>query len=572
VAATALYRVGIKKNEIVKFIPPVDLNFASVVFEGGHFRVSGGSETLGLMGRVKVNMPLFIPDIRLSVFVDMRGPSVDVTDTDKYTLIEAATVRARAAQGLEGYSTRTLSRAETRALNFSGDAGILQETIPVVVDRPGMTLFGISYPQGAPQLRLRLPDGSILTEQTIDRVNSGFLRHTGTPTEEHQLAFVLANAQPGSYTMIVDNAPAVYDKVSYRFNAEPTVGNALASCGGAPIAGVEVNCGGAARGPLVSINWSAQDTDSPTATVRIGYLPAPADGGAPDLSNLTTLAEGLPLGDGSFTWDVREAPTGRYQLVVSAEDGQHQPARVIAPTVISVTDKQAPAAPSGLQAQPLPGELLVTWTPNGEKDLAGYEIGFGVAQPGVADSPARFIYSRDMGAKQAVITASNVLDARLWGLTDDQEVFVGIRAYDLSGNISGWSALLRAKPWALAPKAWTPAPNGVLATTGRVEAAFASPLNLDPEQAVPAELLTLKRADGSLVAGKVEPIANFDGDKVVGLRFVPAAPLSDGATYTVVVKGGAAGVTAADGRRMAQDYSWSFRAEARQVFLPSVRR
>lgn len=575
VAASALYRVGIQKNAIVKFVPPVNVNFASVQFDGGHFQVKGGSETLGLMGRVKVNMPLFVPDIKLSVFVDMRGPDVDVTDTDKYTLIDAGIVRARASQGMAGYSTRTLGSAEAQALNLAGISAattVQQESIPVVIDRAGMALFGISYPRGTPALRLRLPDGAVLTEQTIDQVNSGFLRHTGTLTEEHQLAFILNNAQPGTYAMIVDNAPAVYDKVSYMFNSEPVVSNVLASCGGAPVAGIDVDCGGAPRGPLASINWAAQDTDSPTATVRISYLPVPADGGAPDLSALTTLAEGLPLGDGTFTWDLREVPTGRYQLVVSAEDQRHPAAHVIAPTVISVTDKRAPAAPKNLVAEPLPGELLMTWAPNAERDLAGYQIGFGIVQAGVADSPGSFIYSRDMGAKQVVITASNVLDARLWGLADDQVVFVGIRAYDQSGNYSDWSPLLRAKPWALAPEAWTPAPGGTLPRNGQVEVAFGSPLNLDIDAAIPAGLIELRRADGSLVAGSVEAISNFAGDKVVGLRFVPTAPLRDRATYSVVVKGGAAGVASQDGRQMARDYSWSFVARGQNIFMPLVLR
>ncbi|MBC8076349.1 MAG: hypothetical protein H7Y32_09775 [Chloroflexales bacterium] len=267
-----------------------------------------------------------------------------------------------------------------------------------------------------------------------------------------------------------------------------------------------------------------------------------------------------------------EVPTGKWVAVVVAEDGLNPPVVAFTNLVVDVLDKRAPAEPTGLTATSQAGELLIKWTQNGERDLAGYEIGFGVVQPGAPDSPDAFVYSRDMGAKQVVITASGVLDARLWGLEDDQEVFVGIRAYDQSGNKGDWSPLLRAKPWALAPDAWTPAPGGLLAMTGQVEVAFASPLQLDGTQAIPAGLLELRRDDGSLVPGRLEALSNLDGDAVVGLRFVPDAALRGGSRYTAVVKGGAGGIAATDGRQMAHDYSWSFVAEQQQVYLPLVGR
>jgi hypothetical protein len=333
-----------------------------------------------------------------------------------------------------------------------------------------------------------------------------------------------------------------------------------------------VTCDGAAAGAQATVTWRASDADSADATVSVGYVPVPADGSAPDMGGLTTLAEGLPQGQGSFTWELGEVPTGSYRLVVSAGDGRHAPVHALAAAVVTVEDKRAPAVPNGLKAEPLPGELLVTWQPSAERDLAGYEIGFGVVQPGVADSPEAFVYSRDMGAKQVVITASGVLDARLWGLEDDVEVFVGIRAYDLSGNTGPWSPLLRAKPWALAPEAWTPTPGGALAMTGAVEVAFASSLSLDVGQPLPAELLTLLRADGTAVPGRLEALLNLDEDAAVGLRFVPDAALRGGERYTAVVKGGAGGISSADGRLMALDYRWSFVAEQQHVFLPLVGR
>jgi hypothetical protein len=578
IAAEAAYTVGIKRSAIFTLMPPADITVARLEFKGGTFTVKGKSETLGLLGRVKVNIPIpFVPDPTLSVFVDLQSKKVDVTDTDDYKLIDATALRAQAAQGVAGFSSRRLSQAEAEVLGLASAQALaptqlLQETLPVVLDRPGLAVLGISYPPGgAPALRLELPDGTVVTEQNAAEHKGAFLRYTDSVTEPHELAFVLAEAQPGSYRLIVDSAPASYETVSYMFNDEPIIDDVSVTCGGAPIPGVSVQCDGAEGGSEATIRWTMQDRDSPGATVSVAYAPLllGVDGARPDLSQLTLLAEGLPQGAGSFSWQLGDVPTGSYALVVRAGDGQNAPVELAAATAIGIDDKRAPAAPAGLAAEPLPGELLLRWQPNAERDLAGYEIGFGVVQPGVADSPDAFVYSRDMGAKETSAEASDLYDAKLWGLADDQEVFVGIRAYDRSGNKGEW-ALLRARPWALAPDAWTPAPDTSLPMTAAVEVAFAAPLGLDLAQPVPAELLTLLRADGSPVAGRLEVLTNLDGDAAVGLRFVPEAALRGGERYTAVLKGGAGGIASADGRQMAQDYRWSFLAEQQQLYLSLI--
>ena len=78
-----------------------------------------------------------------------------------------------------------------------------------------------------------------------------------------------------------------------------------------------------------------QETDSPTATVQLAYAPLNRVGSA-DLDQLTVLAERLPLGAGSFTWNVGDVPTGTYALVVSANDQQSAIVEVAATTKIKV--------------------------------------------------------------------------------------------------------------------------------------------------------------------------------------------------------------------------------------------
>jgi hypothetical protein len=82
----------------------------------------------------------------------------------------------------------------------------------------------------------------------------------------------------------------------------------------------------------------------------------------------------------------------------------------------------------------------------------------------------------------------------------------------------------------------------------------------------------LRRANGALVPGTLTFITNLDGSQAIGLRFTPAVPLTDGATYAVVLNGGVGGITATDGRQMPEDYRWTFTASNQKVYLPLIAR
>jgi hypothetical protein len=539
-----------------------DVNLASVLFQGGTFqdrRTGTVRETVGLLGTVD---PPFVGPV--SAFVDLSksrgsGDFFDITNKDKFTLIDSLVVRQRAAQGVAGYVSRALPGDDAARLGLSASAGPQQAAIPVVITSTQTAVFGIEYRAGAPSIRLKLPDGSILTEAGANGTTQQFVRYTQTVSNPNSLSFVLKPPALGSYQLLIDNAPADYTLGTFQLNAPPALASAAATCGGAPIAGVTASCGGGGVG-RATLAYSASDADSAGASVSVGYVSAP-ESGEPDLGDIYTLAEGLPL-SGSFEWSLGEVPSGRYRLVASVLDGSNAPVRRLADAVITVDDKRAPAQPAGLKAEPLPGELTVNWTPNTEADLAGYEIGFGVVQPGVADSAGNFKYTRDIGAKDFDPAAGSTVDARLWGLTDNEEVFVGLRSYDIGGNKSEW-ALLRARPWALAPAAWTPTPNSEAAGGTTVEAAFAAALNA----ALPPDALVVRDASGQAVAGATTALLDVDEQKVVGLRFTPATRLRGGQRYTATLK---AGLAAEDGRQLPADYSWSFTVASDGVYLPLV--
>jgi Bacterial Ig-like domain len=247
-------------------------------------------------------------------------------------------------------------------------------------------------------------------------------------------------------------------------------------------------------------------------------------------------------------------------VVISVDDGVHAPTTQIVNLLVDWADTKAPAVPSGLSASPLPGELLINWTPNKEKDLAGYEIGFAKV-----NDVNQFVYTRNMGAKEA---GTGQLDAKLWELEDNQTVYFGIRAYDYDGHKSNWSPLVAAKPWALSPNAWTPTPDSSAPGSTLVEVAFDKPLLAGPI----ANAITLRDSNGTQVAGTQTPIYDLAGIKIVGISLRPAQPLTGGVTYTATLKGGASGITTEDSRKMPANYTWSFTAAKAKIYLPFMRR
>jgi Bacterial Ig-like domain len=539
--------IAIEKRQFGIGLPPFDINIASLGFSGGEFVNDQNRHTFGLKGTISVSI------FSAAIFVDMSkspGQSGFVllgSNAKNYGLIDAALVFTRARQGEPGYSLRTLPRAEAAQLGFaSSPAPVQQLMIPMVVTDTSTAYFGLHYDtSGSPTISLRLPDNSILTESTPNTATRRFIKDLQAAPPAgggNDRAFMIAGATPGTYTLIINNPPADFKTVAYQLDNPPTLSGVTA----------------ARVGNTVNIGWTAADPDTPDAKVSISYVKIVS--GTADLSTAQLLTDTLPLGNGTYAWPVNEVPTGNYKVVLSVDDGVHEPTTQIASLVVNVMDTQPPAVPGNLAAQPQPGELLVTWTPNQEKDLAGYQIGFAEV-----NNVNQFIYTRDMGAKEA---GTGQLDAKLWGLKDNKTVYFGIRAYDYDGHFSAWSPLVAATPWALSPNAWTPTPDSSALGSTRVEVAFDTPLLASSISGA----IELRDASNVLVAGTQTPIYDLDGVKIVGLSFKPAQSLKDGATYTATLKGGASGIKTVDSRTMPANYTWKFTVANTKVYLPITRR
>lgn len=328
-----------------------------------------------------------------------------------------------------------------------------------------------------------------------------------------------------------------------------------------------VVCTPGPNGGQVNAGWIVTDTDTTNVQVSVGYVPVTGDGSDANFLNVDVLDDTLSKGSGNFVWSLNEAPTGKYRMAVIADDGQNPPTAAFSALIIDVTDQRPPAVPSGLAGTSQAGELLVKWNQNTERDLAGYEIGFGVVNDGNPDTPGHFVYTRDMGPKEVITGTSNIVDAKLWGLDDNVEIYYSMRSYDVSGNFSDWAPNQTGKPWPLSPDGWLPAPNSTdVELFTRVEVGF----NTAIITAGLESKLTLLDESNAPVPGSFEFITNLAQDKVVGLSFIPDSPLSGEKKYTVVIAGGAQGITAQDNRQMTADYRWTFTTGRMELYLPAV--
>ncbi|MSU34765.1 MAG: hypothetical protein EXS36_06560 [Pedosphaera sp.] len=93
------------------------------------------------------------------------------------------------------------------------------------------------------------------------------------------------------------------------------------------------------------------------------------------------IAENLPLsGTGTYLWNPSpDLPSANYYVYAVADDEKNVPVHRYAATKIVIVDPKAPVTPRNFHVQP-GGEnsLLVTWDPNSEPDLHGYQINYAV--------------------------------------------------------------------------------------------------------------------------------------------------------------------------------------------------
>ena len=305
----------------------------------------------------------------------------------KEIILGAAPNGARTAQGRAGI----LALPASYALTAQTVAAV---AVPANVPKLILRLFSA---QGAPRYALVRPDGSVITPESAASQGATFVQNA----EEKVGYFVVDDPAPGRWEAVAEDGaagPFVLD--AWGANAAPAMEglNAVQS------------------GETVHIDYSASDPNN-DATVSLYHDTDQAG------FNGQLIQAGLsvsPVGGYSWNTTAERIPSGEYWVYGVVDDGTNAPARRYAPTRITVTDPLAPATPQNVSVQP-GGEnsLLVSWAPNTEPDLAGYNVRY-----------------RTSGADGQMV--SEVADAgpqnslRLPGLASATTYQVSVTAYDVT--------------------------------------------------------------------------------------------------------------------------------------------
>jgi hypothetical protein len=549
---TATLTVGLQKNQFGN-LPKQDRTFAGISFQAGQFDINnnGVADTTGLLGTFE------ILGFDITLFVDFNKTGSDRVkrvDADDYQLLRSSDINERIANQAPGY----LRTFETVARGAEVEQ-VSTVIIPYVVTKTTTVMFGITYPPTVttpPTVTLGVPGRGILTPASANNVDVFYgTDFTTTITGTNDIWYTIKNAPTGTYTLRLANEPPTGTYTTYMIvaNGKPTVTITSAYCAGSIASGITMDCAPGADGNKMYVNFAANDVDDPDAKITVMYGETP--------TNTFVVTSGLPLTTTAAQWVWSETPSGKYNIYVEVDDGKHAPVMAVATTTVTITDARPPGVPTGLTATAQAGQLNVTWNPNTEDDLAGYVIGFGTTP-----ITTSFAYTRDMGNKEIIFTGTNQIDAKLWGLKDDQIIYYSIRAYDIDGNYSAWATPVSGKPWALSPRAWTPEPNGT-GTGSSVSAAFDT-IMLTSTMPLNTTTFNVKDSNGNVVAGTLSYLYDLDGLNVMGIQFKPSALLTNGAIYTATLKGGVSGVKAQDNRTMNADYKWVFTVQLAKVYLP----
>jgi len=574
-AGLATLNFGLEKGQFGFGLPRKTRTLAGITFAAGEFNVPGTSvNTTGMKGTFEIvgfDYSLFVnfnATLGSGNFVAM-GHSLD-----DYQLVNGGAVLAATEKGVPGYAMKTTFGPD------AADAPRVSVQVPLVVAHDADVYFGIHYTGTAPitpviaLTRVCGPRCVAVITATDHNSTTIFYDEDFSPviTQGNDIGFVIKNAPATTWTMHLDNVPADYAIVFYVGNNKPELAH--------------VKTGSVTSGTQLiqsALTMILTDTDSPTATLTYGY-------GRVDTAT-NTLVEGAvtPIftttAQGTVTYTSvlsGQVPSGVYRWVATADDGKNAPVTYYDTRNLTITDNLPPAAPAGLAVLPLPRSIQLFWDPNTKKDLAGYEIGFGPAI-----SPATFVYTRDMGAKEVSpvalamgksvamrnsadgVASVTQFDGQLWGISDGTTISVGVRAYDESRNYSAWT-IVSASPWSLSPEAVSPAPD-FFGDVTTIQASFSMPL----KNSGLAGYFEVRDDSNAVVSGTVSLLYGYNDGDVVGMRFIPNAPMLAG-VYVATLMGGEDGINTPAGGYMPASYVWSWKQTntvqpLSKVFIPMVR-
>jgi hypothetical protein len=216
--------------------------------------------------------------------------------------------------------------------------------------------FDLSAGASSVRYDLTKPDGTVINPDNATANNAVFLQNV----DLNESYYVVSNPDAGTWSVQAeDGSQGPFVLNVFGANAPPVLTSVSA----------------AQTGTSVQINYNATDPDD-NAPVSLFYTKSSTD------FTGTPIVQGLPMGtSGSYNWNIGtgSVPTGDYYVFAMISDGKNVPQTKFAPTKITVVDPQAPATPQGVMVKATAGNsLLVSWTPNTDNNLQGYNILYAV--------------------------------------------------------------------------------------------------------------------------------------------------------------------------------------------------
>jgi uncharacterized repeat protein (TIGR01451 family) len=247
----------------------------------------------------------------------------------------------------------------------------------------------------APRFAVIKPDGTRITPDNAASFNADYAQNEDTS----ESFYVVSNPEAGDWSIEAeDGTQGPFTLNALGANAPPVIASVQAAQSGAN----------------VTINYNATDADD-AATVSLFYA-SQATGFKGQL-----IVDNLPQSAmGSYMWDTSDGnvPAGDYYVYAIIDDGKNQPARLYAPTRITVADPFAPATPQDVVVQAgSENSIFVSWTPNTESNLRGYQIRYAVDNGDGTELTGAF-------------DAGNQTSARLPGLANSTAYRVAVVAYN----------------------------------------------------------------------------------------------------------------------------------------------
>ena len=138
---------------------------------------------------------------------------------------------------------------------------------------------------------------------------------------------------------------------------------------------------------------------------------------------------------GQVVFRVQVLPATAYSVTVWAIDQvSNRSAETPAVVITSASDSAAPVSPDVVTVKSTSAELHVSWSRSGEKDLAGYELFYTSDSSFTPSASTSGQFKGDFN--QVTIRAGETA----WNIFIGSTLYVYVRSYDRTGNVSAWSA------------------------------------------------------------------------------------------------------------------------------------